>query len=369
MRVPFNYLPYQFRNPNKIISDWRELIRSTEFTIGPFVEKFEYEFAKFIGAKYCVSTNSGTDALILSLKSLGLKKGDEVITVANTFYATVGAIVACNAKPVFVDCNQNYQIDETKIESVITSKTKIIIPVHWGGASPNIKKIKHIAKKNNLIVLEDACMGIGAKVANKSPGTFGKIGVYSMHPLKSLNVMGDGGMIVTNDKKIFQWLHKYRNHGMLDRDHIEFWGVNSRLQPLQAIVASNELKNIPKIIKQRNINANYLDSAFLNKRCKKYVKIPIRNKKNIESYSLYMALFEDRDVLIKYLNKNKIEAKIHYKIPLHLQQAAKKLKYSKGSFPEAEKQAAKLITLPVHQFLKKNQLDYMIEKIFSFYNI
>jgi len=369
MKVPFNYLPYQFSNPKKIISEWRKLIKSTEFTIGPFVEKFEHEFANFIGAKYCISTNSGTDALILSLKSLNLKKGDEVITVANTFYATAGAIVACNAKPVFVDCNQNYQIDETKIESVITAKTKVIIPVHWGGSSPNIKKIIQIAKKNNLIVLEDACMGIGAKVANKSPGTFGKIGVYSMHPLKSLNVMGDGGMIVTNDKKIYKWLNKYRNHGMTDRDHIEFWGVNSRLQPLQAIVASIELKKIPKIIKQRNLNANYLDRAFSSKLFKKYIKIPLRNKKNIESYSLYMCLFENRDALIKFLNKNKIEAKIHYKIPLHLQLAAKKLKYHKGSFPEAEKQTNKLITLPVHQYIKKSQLDYMIEKISSFYNI
>ena len=146
MRVPFNYLPYQFSNPNKIFNEWRKLIKSTEFTIGPFVEKFENEFSNFIGSKYCISTNSGTDALILSLKALGLKEGDEVITVANTFYATVGAIVACNARPVFVDCNNNYQIDETKIEASITTKTKVIIPVHWGGSSPNIKKILQIAQ-------------------------------------------------------------------------------------------------------------------------------------------------------------------------------------------------------------------------------
>ena len=369
MRVPFNYLPYQFSNPNKIFNEWRKLIKSTEFTIGPFVEKFENEFSNFIGSKYCISTNSGTDALILSLKALGLKEGDEVITVANTFYATVGAIVACNARPVFVDCNNNYQIDETKIEASITTKTKVIIPVHWGGSSPNIKKILQIAQKYKLVVLEDACMGIGAKVASKSPGTFGKIGVYSMHPLKSLNVMGDGGMIVSNDKKIFQFLKKYRNHGMINRDNIDFWGVNSRLQPLQAVVASIELAKIPKVIKQRNINANYLDKTLSSKPFQKYITIPHRNKKNIETYALYMGLFERRDALLKFLNKNKIEAKIHYKMPLHLQLAAKKLKYKKGSFPIAESQADKLITLPVHQYIKKTQLDYMIEKISSFYNI
>ena len=212
-------------------------------------------------------------------------------------------------------------------------------------------------------------MGIGAKVASKSPGTFGKIGVYSMHPLKSLNVMGDGGMIVSNDKKIFQFLKKYRNHGMINRDNIDFWGVNSRLQPLQAVVASIELAKIPKVIKQRNINANYLDKTLSSKPFQKYITIPHRNKKNIETYALYMGLFERRDALLKFLNKNKIEAKIHYKMPLHLQLAAKKLKYKKGSFPIAESQADKLITLPVHQYIKKTQLDYMIEKISSFYNI
>ena len=201
MRVPFNYLPMQFSDTRSVFKEWRKLIKSSEFTLGPFVKKFEENFSNFIGAKYCISTNSGTDALILSLKALGVKKDHEVITVANTFYATVGAIVACGAKPVLVDCNDKYQIDETKIQKAITNKTKVIIPVYWGGSAPNIKRILQIAKKNNLEVLEDACMGIGAKVQNKSPGTFGMIGCYSMHPLKSLNVMGDGGIITTNNEK------------------------------------------------------------------------------------------------------------------------------------------------------------------------
>ena len=237
MKVPFNYLPYQFNKPRKIFKEWEKLIKSTEFTLCPYVRKFEKSFAKFIGTKHCISTNSGTDALILSLKSLVIKKNDEVITVCNSFFATAGAIVACGATPVFVDSDDRYQIDSNKIEKAITKKTKVILPVHWGGASPDIKKIINISKKYNLFVVEDACMGIGAKIINRSPGTFGKVSAMSMHPLKSLNVMGDGGMVVTNSDKIANWIRKYRNHGMVDRDHISCGGVNMRLQPFQAVVS------------------------------------------------------------------------------------------------------------------------------------
>ena len=225
VKVPFNYLPYEFKNNESIFRKWKKLISTTEFTLGPFVKNFENKFAKYIGVKYCISTNNGTDALIICLKSLGVKKGDEVITVCNSFYATVGAIVAVGAKPVFVDCDDRYQIEYKEIEKKITKKTKVILPVHWGGASPDMIKIMNIAKKNNINVIEDACMGIGGLVHKKSPGNFGIVNAFSMHPLKSLNVMGDGGMIVTNKKKIADWIFKYRNHGMKNRDEIDFWVV------------------------------------------------------------------------------------------------------------------------------------------------
>ena len=275
MRVPFNYLPYQFKSVKKYFIGWKKLIKSAQFTLGPFVEEFEKSFAKFVGVKYCISTNNGTDALILSLKSLGVQKGDEVITVCNSFYATAGAIVACGAKPIFVDADKRYQIDINKIEKAITKKTKVILPVHWGGASPDMKKIISIAKKHNLKVVEDACMGIGAKLYKKSPGTFGQASAMSMHPLKSLNVMGDGGIVVTNSKKIANWCRRYRNHGMIDRDHISTWGVNMRLQPLQAVVANIELKKVKNIVKIRNKNAMLLDK-YLSKI--NGVSIPERKK-------------------------------------------------------------------------------------------
>lgn len=365
MKVPFNYLKQQFSNNAIYINKWKKLIKSSNFTLGEIVESFEKQFANFTKSKHCITTNSGTDAIIIGLKSLGVKPGDEIITVCNTFYATVGAIIACGCKPVFVDCDERYQIDITKIKKVITKKTKVILPVHWAGASPDMKKIKNLAKKNNIKILEDACMGIGTKIHLKNPGTFGDIGTMSMHPVKTLNVMGDGGIIVTNNNKLANWIRKYRNHGMKDRDHIDFWGVNSRLQPIQAIVAKIQLKKIKRIIQKRNYNAKFLDKELSKI---KEVKIPKRIKNNKESFVLYIALFKNRDKLKKFLIKNGIDVKIHYPLPLHLQKASKNLKYRKGSFPVAEKQATQMISLPVHQYLEKKHLVYMVKKIKEFYN-
>jgi aminotransferase EvaB len=364
MKVPFNYLKYQFKDKKKYFTEWTKLINSSEFTLGPYVAKFEKLFAKYVGLKHCISTNNGTDALILSLKSLGVKKGDEVITVCNSFYATAGAIDACGAKIIFVDSDDRYQINIDKIEKAITKKTKAILPVHWAGASPNMFEIMKIAQKYKIKVVEDACMGIGAKILKKSPGTFGIVNAFSMHPLKSLNVMGDGGMIGTNEDKIADWLRKYRNHGMINRDELSMWGVNVRMQPLQSVVANIELKEVDKIIEKRIKNANFLDRELAKN---KNIQIPRRIKGFRETFALYMASFKKRDELKKYLIKNKIEVKIHYPIPLHLQQPSKNCGYKKGNFPIAEKQAKELLTLPVHQYLNINQLKYIVKKIDDFY--
>ena len=365
MNVPYNYLPMEFRRSNKILSNWKKLIQSTDFTLGKYMVKFEKNFSKYIGAKYVISTNNGTDALILSLKSIGIKKGDEVITVSNTFYASAGAIVACGAKPILVDCDDRYQIDIKEIKKKINKKTKAIMPVHWGGASPDMFSIMKLAKKYKIQVIEDACMGIGAKIKGKSPGTFGVINAFSMHPLKSLNVMGDGGMVATNDKKIFDWIKKFRNHGMIDRDHIQFWGVNMRLQPLQAVVALEGLKKIDSVIKKRNENAKIMDQLLSH--LSPNVIVPRRLKGYLETFALYMCLVKKRDELIKFLIKNKIEAKIHYPIPLNKQHAVKNLKLNQKNFKTANEQAKKIITLPIHQYLTIKQINYTAQKIKSFY--
>ena len=366
MKVPYNYLPMQFADVERIISEWRQLISTTEFTLGPFVERFEKQFSEYLGVKHCISTNTGTDALILALKSVGIGNGDEVITVTNTFYATVGAIVATGATPVFVDSDDRFQIDVDKIIPAVTNRTKAVIPVHWAGASPDLEALSTICSEHNIYLIEDACMGIGTSVSGKPAGTYSSVSGFSLHPLKSLHVMGDGGMTATNDDDLARWLKTYRNHGMVDRNHITMWGINNRLQPLQAVVASIELESIDKTIRKRHKNAKILDSGLSD--LSDRIFLPERKNSNVENYSLYMGLFQERDLLRAYLEHFDIETKVHYPIPLHLQAAASNLPYSKGDFPNSEKQAEELLTLPVHQYLEEEHLHYMINKIHDFYD-
>jgi aminotransferase EvaB len=365
MNVKYAYLDKQFENVDEYFEDLRELVKSGEFTLGPYVEIFEKKFANYIGIKHCISVNTGTDALILCLKSLGIGAGDEVITVANTFYATVGAIVAAGAKPVFVDADERLSIDVSKIEAAITPKTRAIIPVHWAGVPCDINEVCELAKKHNLKVVEDACPSVGANVNGKSCGTFGDINAFSMHPLKPLNVWGDGGMIVTDNDELAEWLRKYRNHGMTDRNHIEFWGVNARLQPVQAVVATRLLDEIESDIQAKIENAKMLDEGL--KKLSEFVICQERPENMREVYQIYIQRFKDRDNLVKFLIKNGIEAKVHYPVPLHLQPAAKDLGYKLGDFPNAERQANEVVTLPMHRFVSEEQIQYMLDKITEFY--
>ena len=365
MRVPYNYLPAQFADPEPYFSDWRALIRSTEFTLGPYVEAFEKKFAAFIGSRHVIGTNNGTDALILALKALGIGADDEVITVAATFYATAGAIAAVGAVPVFVDVDDRYQMDPSAVAAAITPRTRALLPVHWAGASPDMASLAKIARKHGLRVVEDACMGPGGSVQGRHPGTIGDIGCFSMHPLKPLHVMGDGGMVCTGDDRLHTWMKKYRNHGMVDRDHIEFWGVNMRLQPLQAVVASRVLDTVPQSVARRNELARVLDEGL--RPLAPQVTLPPRPAGYRETFSLYIACCERRDALLAHLVAHGVEAKVHYPVPLHLQPAAAALGYRPGSLPRTEWQAARLLTLPLHQYLETSQVAYMAETIAAFY--
>jgi len=366
-KVPYNYLPQQFNDHKLFFELWKPVLETGEFTLGPFVENYEKRFANYVGSKYCIAVNNGTDALILALRALGIQKGDEVITPCNSFYATTGAIVATGATPVFTDVDDRYQIDIEDLEKLINKKTKMILPVHWAGASPDMYKISEIAKNNKLFILEDACMAIGGRIRGKSPGTFSEIGAFSMHPLKSLNVAGDGGMVVTDNIELYDWMKKYRNHGMSDRNTIEFWGVNMRIQPLQAVIANYFLDHLDSFIEKRNHNAEYIDSRLADLSSK--VIIPRRIEGYLETFSLYMILVAERDSLLRFLIESGIEAKIHYPVPLHLQPASQRLNLCNRALPEAEMQASKLITLPAHQYLTIDQLNYMISKIYEFYNV
>lgn len=365
MQVKYAYLDRQFAEVEEYFKDLRTLVSTGEFTLGPFVEAFEQKFARYIGVKHAIGTNTGTGALILSLKAVGVKPGDEVITAANTFIATAGAIVAVGARPVFVDCDDRYQMDADKLEAAITPRTGAVIPVHWAGCSPDMERIMRIADKRGIAVVEDACPAVGAKVNGRAAGTFGKVNAFSMHPLKPLNVWGDGGIIVTDDDEAAEFLRLYRNHGLRDRDHVDIWGVNDRLQPFQAVVASRVLDTVDGLVESRIHNALRLDAGL--KPLHPHVRTPVRPAGNREAFQLYLCTAERRDALVKHLVSRGVEAKVHYPVPIHLQKAAAGLGYKRGDFPVCERQADEILTLPAHQHISDEQLDYTISAIRDFY--
>ena len=363
-RIKHNYLKEQFKDSDAIIDDIKKLIKTGDYTLGKAVDKIETKFAKITNTKYALGVGSGTDAISLSLKAIGIQKNDEVITTPFTFYATIGAIVSVGAKPVFVDINEDYNIDVNNIEKVITSKTKAIVPVHWSGLICDMSKIATIAKKHNLKVIEDACHAINAKRDNHSPGFYSISACFSMHPLKNLNVWGDGGFITTNSKQHYKNLRLLRNHGLISRDKCKIFAGNSRLDTIQAIVASHLIKKIDYITNKRISNALFFDKKLANI---SEIVIPPRYKNVKQVFHIYSIKVKKRNKLIKYLNQHGIDAKIHYPIPMHLQPAAKEYDYKMGDFPVAEKICKKVISLPIHEYVSKKQQQYIVNKIKRFY--
>ncbi len=365
MKVGYSYLEEQFANSEDILNDIKNLLKTTQYTLGPEVKEFEDKFAKLCGTQYAIGVGSGTDALLLSLKALDIGPGDEVITAPNTFIATVGAIATSGAKPVFVDVNEEYTINPTLIEAAITDKTKAIMPVHYTGNPANMHEIMEIARRYDLPVVEDACQAISAAIDGQLVGSFGITGGFSLHPLKNLNVWGDGGIITTNSTEMYNKLVLLRNHGLKNRDEVELFGYNSRLDTLQAIVGNHLIDKVEAITAARIRNAKMYDEALSS--LDSYITLPPRDNKVKHVYHIYMFQAKDRDNLYEYLLNNEIEAKIHYPIPLHLQRASRYLGYKEGDFPVCEAQCKSIISLPAHQYLKKEQIEYVIAQIKNFY--
>ena len=365
LKINHNYLFEQFADYSKIFKEIEKVVKRGDYTLGDKVNEFEKNFAKRTGAKFVIGVGNGTDALFLGLKALNIGNGDEVITVPYSFIATVGSIATAGAKPVFVDVKEDYNIDEKKIESAITKKTKAIMPVIWAGRPCELDKIKSIAKKYNLKIIQDASQGIDCRFRNKQLINFADICTYSMHPLKNLNIWGDGGFVATNNKKIADKLFLLRNHGLINRNNSKIFGFNSRLDTIQAVVANYKLKNkLNNITKKRIKNALLFDQVFKNNPNVKTVK---RFSHYKEVYHLYHINVKKRDKLQQYLIKNGVDAKVHYPIPIHLQSAAKYLKYKRGDFPVAEKMANTSLSLPVHEFIKESDIKYVANLINNFY--
>ena len=366
MKVPYNYLDRQFdaAETEAILDKLRALVRTGEFTIGPPVLEFERRLSAMIGARHVIGTNTGTDALILALKALGIGAGDEVITQVNTFYATVGAIVAVGARPVFVDVDDQFAIDHTKLDAAITPRTKAVLPVWWTGLPPDLPAILDIARRRDLRVVEDACPATGGAFDGRPAGSWGDTAGFSMHPLKPLHVWGDGGAVTTSDDRAGEWLRLYRNHGMTGRDEVVMWGINQRLQTVQAVVANHVLDRVNPWVDRRIEIAARIDAGL---RDVGEVMLPPRPANRRNAFQLYMVRAQRRPALLKHLAEQGVEAKVHYPIPLHLQPAAKDLGYARGDFPVAEAQADDIVTLPGHQYLTNSEVDYMIDRVRRFY--
>ena len=364
MKVRYSYLRQQFENCPDLWSKLKKFVSTGDFTLGKELINFEKKFARLIGVKYAIGVNSGTDAIKLSLKTLGIKSGDEVITAANTFVATIGAITELGAIPVFVDCDDTFCMNTNLLEKQINKKTKAIVPVHFTGYMANMPMIMKLSKKYKIPIVEDACQSILGEINNKKAGSWGQMGAFSLHPLKNINVWSDGGIITTNNYKFYKKLLLLRNHGLIDRDTAVINGYNSRLDTFQAVVGNWLLPKAKQIANKRIYNAKFYDKQLSKIKC---IRIPPRPKNFKIVFHLYVVFAKNRDKLLNYCKKKGIEAKVHYPKPMYLQKSLKNLKHQKGDFPVTDIHTKNIITFPCDQHLTSKQLKYVVSTIKKFY--
>lgn len=364
MHVRYSPLAQQFVEVDSVFAELRELVRSGDFTLGKPVGEFEEMFAATLGVRHAVGVASGTDAIKIPLRALGVGPGDEVITAANTFYATVGAIAEVGARPVLVDCDDTFCLDPDRLDQAITSRTKALVPVHLTGDVAEMPRIMEVAERHKLPVVEDGCQSLMGEYRGKRVGTWGIATAFSMHPLKIVNVWGDAGIVVTDDNEMNRRLRLLRNHGLRNRDEMEVLGYNSRLDSLQAVVGKWIVRQIGDIVARRIDNAAYYDQGFGTI---PQVRVPARRSHTKNVYLLYILFAQDRDALLAYCLEKGIEAKIHYPIPLHLQEALRYLGYRPGDFPVSERHCREGISFPVDQHLSRAEQDYVIETVKNFY--
>ncbi len=365
MEVKYLDLPRQFKD-EELWNALQEQFELSHFILGEKVEEFEVRFAELCDTSFAVGLNSGADALFLALKALGIGTGDEVITVPNSFVASAGAIVATGAKPVFVDVGADYNIDVDLIEPAITAKTEAILPVHLTGNPADMPGILDIAKRHHLYVIEDAAQAIMAAIDGKPVGSFGDCGCFSLHPLKNLNICGDGGMLTTNSEEIHAKVKLLRNHGLKNRNEIEFFGYNSRLDTIQATVALHVMKSLNRVTEIRRKHAQIYDQGL--QELADVVTMPPRRENVHEVFHTYVVQVKNRTQLMEYLQEQGVETKIHYPLPIHLQKPCREMGYKPGDFPVCERQTEMIVSLPVHQHLTEEQIYYVIETIKKFYN-
>jgi len=339
------------------------VLTNTSFILGKEVSFFEEAFAAFCDVEYAVGTSSGTSALHLALLSCGVGPGDEVITTPHTFIATVEPIIHAGATPVFVDIDlDSYNLDPAGIESALTERTKAILPVHLYGRPADMDPILEIAGKHNLKVIEDAAQAHGAEYRGKRAGSIGDVACFSFYPGKNLGAYGDGGMVVTNNGEIAEKVRMLRNHGRKEKYEHEVIGYGYRLDALHAAILNVKLGRLEKWNRQRRENAGIyrelLDGLDL--------VLPTEPQYIKSVYHLFVVRTSRRDLLREHLRSQEIYAGIHYPIPLHLQPSLSYLGYTKGDFPNAEKAAEEVLSLPMYPELNQSQLEQVTQAIRGF---
>ena len=359
MKVVFSTMKYIHNEiRDEMIKKFTKVYDKGWYILGEEVEKFEQEYAKYIGTKYCIGVGNGLDALQIALLSLDIGTGDEVIVPSNTYIATVLAVSNVGAKPVLVDPNiETYNLSSQGIEESITKKTKAIIAVHLYGQSADMNEINKIAKKHNLYVIEDCAQSHNSKYKNKKTGTLGDIGCFSFYPGKNLGALGDGGAIVTNNKKIKEKAKAISNYGSKEKYHHNYKGVNSRLDELQAGFLRIKLKKLDKYTKERQRIAKEYLTRINNKK----IILPTIGKDRTHVWHIFAIRCKDRDKLQKYLEKKGIQTMIHYPIPIAKQKA-----YSKDNLNNtkiANQISKEELSLPLYYGMTKEEIDYVIDTI------
>jgi dTDP-4-amino-4,6-dideoxygalactose transaminase len=362
MKIPPIDLGTEYLSLKKEINEAVEKVfRSGNFILGEEVKLFEEEFARYCRVKYAVGVNSGTDALFLGCLSLDIGRGDEVIMPAFTYIATALAVSFTGAKPVFVDINPvTYNIDVTKIEEAITKRTKAILPVHLYGQPADMEPLLKIARRYNLKVIEDCAQAHGAEYQGKRVGGFGDVGCFSFYPTKNLGAYGDGGMVVTNNNKIYKRLLMLRDYGRKSRYEHIIKGYNSRLDTIQAAILSIKLKYLDKWNTERREKAR-----IYNRLLKDMDGIITPTEANYAKhiYHIYAVRVKNRDAIYDALRQKGIGVLIHYPIPLHLQRAYRELSYKRGDFPVAERVSKEVLSLPIHPNLSKREIEFVVKQL------
>lgn len=360
MKINFNQLD---RGYNKYKNEYDEaaikILESGWYILGERGEKFEKEFSEFIGSKYCVGLNSGLDALILAFRALEIKEGHEVIVPANTYIASVLGITENGAKPIFVEPDEYYNLDTDKIEEKITKNTKAILAVHLYGQAANIKKIKEVADRYNLYLIEDCAQSHGARYDGKVTGTWGDIGCFSFYPTKNLGAFGDAGAIVTGNNELYDKVRMLRNYGSKVKYKNVIEGVNSRLDEIQAALLSVKLSHYSELREEREKVADrYLNEIKNNK-----IELPKIRDKSEHVWHLFVIKTQNRESLQKYLSENEIGTQIHYPIPPHLSEAYEYLGYSKGDLPRTESNANSILSLPLFEGMIDEEISHVIDTL------